>query len=225
MARITYKLYPAFFESGHDVDDGILTTGTSTKAVLTDYDSGDRMIFEGTGLSYGHGTITGGTVHKLTIVDEDGEKFLSIQDFKIDMRFLTGDTVLEQVQAFAKTIVESDLRVIGTKRGDDITALNGDDLILAGVGDDRLDGSYGKDVLFGGVGEDVFVFSKGRGNDVIRDFDAKGGEGFQDHIGADFGTVESIVRSGKDTLIDFGDGDILTLMNIKPNQIDQTDFI
>jgi len=66
----------------------------------------------------------------------------------------------------------------------------------------------------------------GYGKDVITDFDADGGEGHQDFIDADYGDVLSVHKVGKhDTLIDFGDGDTLTLRDIRPGHIDATDFI
>ena len=49
---------------------------------------------------------------------------------------------------------------------------DGNDQMLGGLGNDVLNGGAGDDVLTGGRGADVFVFQKGGGRDVVRDFDA-----------------------------------------------------
>ena len=48
---------------------------------------------------------------------------------------------------------------------------NGDDFLYGGAGNDMLLGERGNDVLEGGAGIDRFVFGKGAGDDIIRDFD------------------------------------------------------
>lgn len=61
----------------------------------------------------------------------------------------------------------------------------GDDTLIGGVGVDQLFGDEGSDllaggggndVLMGGEGRDTFHFTSGDGRDVIKDFDAAGGE-------------------------------------------------
>lgn len=225
MALITFRMFPGLLEHDRDIDDGSLTTATGKKAVFTDSSSGDMMIFEGNGLDYEGDALSAGTLRKFSIVDASGEKFVSVEGFSFDGRFLKGATVMDQASAFAELIVEEDLRFIGANSSDTMSGYNGNDLMLGRRGDDMINGWFGKDMLVGGAGNDVFVFAKGYGNDTIRDFDADGGDGFQDQIDAEFGEIRMVTQSGKNTVINFGDGDVLTLLNIKPSQIDESDFV
>jgi Ca2+-binding RTX toxin-like protein len=224
MARVTYQLYPGFFTDQREIDEGSITSGNSKKAVFTDFTSGDKLIFEGKGLDYEKGIITEGMLQKLSVVGADGEMYFSLRGFKVDASFLTGTTVLEQVSAFTQNLLQMDLRLICTNLADAVAAPNGDDLVFGRRGDDTLSGGLGRDEMIGGAGNDVFVFSEGFGRDRIRDFDAVGGDGMQDHIEATFEAVDSIHRSGRNTVIDFGDGDTLTLLNVRRAEIDPGDF-
>ena len=102
----------------------------------------------------------------------------------------------------------------------------GNDILEGRGGADTLSGGIGKDILVGGVGFDTFVFTTDFGRDVITDFNADGGPGAQDHIQATFPGAEDVHKSGKhDTVVDFGSGDTLTLLNVKPSHLDASDFI
>jgi Ca2+-binding RTX toxin-like protein len=100
----------------------------------------------------------------------------------------------------------------------------GADRLYGGTGNDILYGARGRDVMSGGTGIDYFIFLDASGRDTITDFDAEGGEAGQDFIFADFAEVLDIIKHGKDTIVDFGDGDKLVLLGIKPTDIDATDF-
>ena len=223
MARVTMKVFPAVYDGDLDINDPSLS-GNSKKAVYSDSFSGDKIVLEGKDLTYDVGNLVGGTVNKLSIVDGSGEKFEIIHGFKLDGSLFANSDIIVNFEEILAKIFENDMRVLGTKYGEAVGGWNGDDMIVGRGGDDILGGGYGRDVLVGGAGVDTFVFDDGYGNDRIKDFDAKGGAGFKDLIQADFAEIESIARSGKNTVIDFGDGDTLTLVDIKPNEIDQTDF-
>ncbi|CAN7154238.1 hypothetical protein [Rhizobium sp. LjRoot254] len=49
--------------------------------------------------------------------------------------------------------------------------------------------------------------------------------GHQDFIHHLVPETTSIHKSGHDMIIDFGDGDTLTLLGVKPGQIDASDFL
>ena len=83
--------------------------------------------------------------------------------------------------------------------GDDNDTLNGGrgkDLLEGGEDNDILNGGHGKDSLSGDEGADVL--NGGRGNDLL-----EGGEG-NDKF--EFG-----LKFGKDTILDFEDGDLIDL--------------
>lgn len=225
MARVTYQLYPDFNSQEREVDEGTLTFGNSRKAIFTDSTSGDQLIFEGKGLDYDGGIITDGILRKLTVVDADGTMYLALSGMNLNTSILTGNTVLQQINAFTQSLVIMDLRLVCTNLADTVISTAGDDIVFGRRGDDTLGGGLGGDMLIGGAGNDAFTFAKGDGRDRIKDFDAFGGDGFQDHIKFEVDDIQSMTRSGRNTVIDFGDGDTLTLLGVRRGDIDQSDFI
>jgi hypothetical protein len=87
---------------------------------------------------------------------------------------------------------------------------------------DTLDGQGGKDTLTGKGGADTFVFGDGYGKDTITDFATKGkAHDIIDLGGSDvvdsFADLKAdhLVQKGANVLVDLGDGDVLTLLNVK----------
>lgn len=118
-------------------------------------------------------------------------------------------------------------KLFGRQGDDTLLGENGNDKLRGGEGNDILDGGAGRDMLFGGHGNDVFVFADGSGRDTVVHF--VDGDDLIDVSG--FG-IESwdemsdmVSGRGHRTQIDFGDGDVLTLLGTDPSTIDQADFI
>ncbi len=90
--------------------------------------------------------------------------------------------------------------IIGTAAGEDFT------------------GAAGNDTLTGAGGADTFHFSPGSGADTITDFSAANGDEL-DFNAYTHGTADTaaISQSGDDTVIDFGNGDTITLLNTTYN--------
>jgi Ca2+-binding RTX toxin-like protein len=97
-------------------------------------------------------------------------------------------------------------------RGNDLA-----NVIIGNSGINLIDGGAGNDVLSGGGGRDTFTVRQGEGCDVIMDFQAGqrgdtvalAGFGF-----TDFATVKAALHQvGTDTILDLGDGSILTFRN------------
>jgi Ca2+-binding RTX toxin-like protein len=121
----------------------------------------------------------------------------------------------------------------------------GADRLEGGAGNDGLQGGQGADILIGGAGndfltgdesgffaDDTFVFSTGDGADTISDFVA--GAGTLDKIdltgvaGLDtFAQLQAMLSQPQlgTTVIDFGGGDRITLLNVAPSQLHQDDFL
>jgi Ca2+-binding RTX toxin-like protein len=114
--------------------------------------------------------------------------------------------------------------VIGTNRADRLWGLTGNDTVVGGAGNDSIDGGRGNDRLTGdGTGKkafaDTFVFGAKSGKDVITDFDvgkdviqiAKGINGIKkpSHV------INHAQQKGKDVIIDLGNGNKVTLKNVK----------
>lgn len=106
----------------------------------------------------------------------------------------------------------------GNNGSDTLEGGSGDDVLSGNAGTDYLNGGSGSDVLNGGIGADSFEFYEGNDDDIV--------VGFQDNIdtlvietsllgGLDItqiGTISSVVDGN--LVIDFGDGDTLTLNTI-----------
>jgi len=115
--------------------------------------------------------------------------------------------------------------------GDDfLYGQNGDDQIFGDAGTDFISGGADDDFLTGGVGNDTFLFAEGDGNDIIADFIA--GAGTDDVIDltnvANVHTLADLLaiatQNGAHTVIDFGNGDMITLQNSILGNLSADDF-
>jgi len=225
MARILIRNFPALYEEALELNEGLVLTGTKTKAVFMDFSTGQRVVLEGQALDFENGLLVGGTVQKLSFVTAEGEVKQTISNFKVNAGLLGGDTFSDQMLDLATRFFFNGIKVVGANVGEPIATFLGNDILLGRGGDDTLNGGTGNDKYTGGTGNDTFIFATGGGKDTITDFDAVGGAGLQDYISATFPGADAITEDGKNTIIDFGGGDTLTLLNVKPTQIDVSDFI
>jgi Ca2+-binding RTX toxin-like protein len=223
MATIRFldELYIHGFPSYTEI---LMIAGSEKKAVYIDASSFDRIIVEGKNLDYEFGRPVDGTLTKLTLADENGNPLQVVSGFKIDAGQVGGTELLDFVGHLAARVQVSGVKVIGTGSDENITTFFGRDHLIGRGGEDTLNGGGGRDKLTGGTENDLFVFVAGHSKDTITDFDAIGGVGFQDLIGRAFADVDNITASGNNTVIDFGDGDVVTLLNVSSAQIDATDF-
>jgi Ca2+-binding RTX toxin-like protein len=109
--------------------------------------------------------------------------------------------------------------VVGTSSGGAIFGTHGSN---------TLTGTTGNDVFVGKYGADTFVFASNFGQDVIKDFAAKGAS--QDTIQLSKSVFDSFAsvlahatQSGHDVVISTG-GDTLTLKNTKLDALNSHDF-
>lgn len=114
----------------------------------------------------------------------------------------------------------------------------GTDTIYAGDGNDTLTGGAGDgDILSGGSGDDLYVFSRGDGRDEIQGLNAWENDrvDLRDFAGV-LGGVDSwaaLKASGRvqspqwggDTVIDLGEGDVLTIRWVNAAQLNEGDFL
>ena len=105
----------------------------------------------------------------------------------------------------------------------------GNDTINGGSGNDTLTGGDGNDIMDGGLGDDVLVFSSGDGADTIQNFVA--GAGTVDHIdltGFNSATAHAAIAGatqvGANTVLNFGNGDTLTLISVTAANLHADDF-
>jgi Ca2+-binding RTX toxin-like protein len=117
----------------------------------------------------------------------------------------------------------------GLSGDDSLLGLEGNDKLFGDAGNDILNGGVGTDLLTGGRGNDTFVFAVGDGADTIMDFSAKG----RAHDVIDLSVIDSLAsfedlsleQVGKNVVVDFGDGDAITLKNVTLANIDASDFL
>jgi glucose/arabinose dehydrogenase len=122
-------------------------------------------------------------------------------------------------------------QVVSADQDDTLRGFAGDDMMFGGSGNDLLDGGTGKDTMIGGPGNDRFVFAPGYGADVITDFAA--GTGTPDKIVlssfAGLHTVSDVLaitsQQGANAVINFGNGDTLTLQDAQKGNLSADDFI
>ena len=139
----------------------------------------------------------------------------------------TGDALLDTY-----TSIEG---LVGSAKADTLTGdgndnilrgLAGADSLSGGDGADTLDGGTGNDTLTGGAGKDSFVFKPTYQSDLVTDFkvadDKVDLSAFSITSFADVQKLWSQV--GKDVVIDFGAGDVLTLQNVKTGDLTASNF-
>ena len=105
----------------------------------------------------------------------------------------------------------------------------GADIINGGGGSDRLDGGGDNDTLTGGTGADIFVYAAGGGADTVTDFRHAQGDRIDVTDVPGIFTLADIqsraTQQGADTVIDFGNGDTLTLQIVTLAALVAGDFI
>jgi Ca2+-binding RTX toxin-like protein len=101
-----------------------------------------------------------------------------------------------------------------------------DNLMIAGTAGAKLNGGKGNDVLVGGVGADIFTIEKGNGSDAIMNF--KPGWDIVNMATYGFTSFSQLkaagTQSGADTVFKLGNGETLTLRDVKLNTLSASDF-
>ncbi|SFC65532.1 M10 family metallopeptidase [Tropicimonas isoalkanivorans] len=116
-------------------------------------------------------------------------------------------------------------RLVGGADADALLGGGGRDVLLGGGGRDTLKGQNGADVLVGGAGRDIliggagsdtFVFDRGAGRDVIRDWsDGEDRVDLKDWHLSSFREAMSLATPVNDGIaLGFGDGDTLTIRGL-----------
>ena len=161
----------------------------------------------------------------ISFQNADGETYLTIDKANVNVKRL-----LPLGDDFGQSLYD-----VATRGNDTIRGSSDSDTLYGGAGRDKLIGGNGKRFANGGPGNDVYVADYGSeylatghgdGRDVVKHFDAfqEGDKNSQDYIATSSDDYK-IRKDGKDTIIDFGHGDMLVLEGIKRSAIDDTDFL
>lgn len=167
----------------------------------------------GTGLKYKHGYLVGGTITGVEFKDGNGNDYLTLDHAhvkvtqKLDLSETFPGFPYFMAEAGNDMIVGSkEADVMFSEAGKDkLTGLNGDDTLVA----------LGQATMTGNNGSDTFVFY-GLAKVLITDFDAVGGGQDQDYIYfSDQGDSKPrIYEDHHNTVLDFGHGHTVTLLNV-----------
>lgn len=119
--------------------------------------------------------------------------------------------------------------LVGSSSSNTFIGEDGRDFLFGLAGADTLNGGAGDDVLVGGDGNDTFVFDQGFGADRIDDFNSGGFDDLidlQNTSSETFADVLSLASEvNGDTVIDFANGDSITLVGVTIAQLSGDDFI
>lgn len=191
--------------------------------MIDDYDN--RLIFEGSGLTFKNGALRSGVIDEMTIESDKGKVILSLTNIALDANTVPGIKPGAFVEFSYTFGLRHDNLVIGSKGANSLNGMVGNDVVKGKGGDDLISGDTGNDVMIGGAGQDQFQFDPGDGKDRILDFDADNSDGKQDLIDADFSDVIGMKTVKGNAVLDFGHGDTLTLVRVQVTEIDGSDFV
>jgi Ca2+-binding RTX toxin-like protein len=197
------------------------------KALYLDDDGGGTIMLKGTGFAYLDGDLLKGTVNK--IIFRDGESNITATVSGGDFKAKQLDNLLTEgfhLGEFMEKIYRGKDDFTGSDNRDFGWTGKGDDTIDGKGGNDSINGELGDDRMTGGAGSDYFFFMQGGqgGEDVITDFDAKGGGEKQDYIAGNIDEVLSIKQVGDDLVLDYGGGNTLTLLDVDKSDFNGDDF-
>lgn len=193
----------------------------------------NKFTITGTGLDWEGEFLTAGNITGITFTTKEGDPYLTIKGGNYTVEEFNA-ALAGGVESIEALLLRAKDTVTGSTISDKIESGAGGDLVHAAAGADSLDGGAGNDRLFGdagndyifggtnndrmtgGPGSDSFHFSSGNGKDIITDFDARGGGGKQDYLSLFEADTFTIHKAGSNnTLLDFGDGETLTLLGVK----------
>jgi|GEM_PF-3850936 len=133
---------------------------------------------------------------------------------------------------------DGDDKLYGGDGNDVVEGWFGNDQLWGGRGDDLLTPGGGTDKMWGGKGADNFLLGQGMNKDIIYDFKLKEEDqliiqGNMNDTGIGRGNSDAEVMQifmrlvkqvGRDTIIDFGRGDVLTVKNFKASTLQRDDI-
>lgn len=127
-------------------------------------------------------------------------------------------------------VIKDTTGIYGNNIANTLTADTTGSLLSGAGGEDILIGDTGVDTMTGGADNDTFVMAPGGNADTITDFNT--GAGSDDVIdltafdaAAAQAAVDDATQVGNDTLIDLGNGDTITLINVDETTLNGDDFL
>jgi Ca2+-binding RTX toxin-like protein len=192
------------------------TASTSkTEPSFLEESGNTAMEFSGSRFKFNDSTLTTGLLDSVKFTDgEDTVVYATLTN--ADFSFIGfPDNELIDGEALLNAILGGNDRIIGSNGSQLLEGLDGRDTLDGRGGKDSLAGGEGKDFLTGGGGRDIFHFDEQHGNDVVTDFDPTGGGSAQDYMTISTFVEFEFVKDGKNTLVVFDSGTVITFLNTK----------
>ena len=120
--------------------------------------------------------------------------------------------------------------IFGGRNDDVVFGNKGNDLLFGNKNNDTLYGGEGDDTLSGGEGVDRFVFEVDSGTDILTDFDIDAGEVLDFRLlnlnleFDDFRIFHMTETANGNVQLDFGDGNVLTLLGVRLDDLQASHF-
>jgi len=201
-----------------------LTTDAKTKAVFTDSESDNKLVLLGKNFVYDGDVLEGGTITTIAFQNDEGMRVATVNHGKWDPADLLTAYGVDGFDGMVAYVLKGKDTMIGSKLGDLLAGEAGNDKILGNKGDDLIYGEAGNDRLSGGRGSDTFFFEPGMGKDIVTDFDALGGDLKQDYLNLPFDAEYTEIQKGRNLVLDFGEGDTLTLLGVRAKDFGEEDI-
>lgn len=197
-----------------------------TTATFEDVGSGAKIVLTGDDMRIDTGGLIAGTVDKIAFSTAKGDSLATVTGH-FDAADISDALTQKGALEATRVIFGGNDKFTGSNGYDRLWGFDGNDKINGGKGGDEIYGGAGKDVLIGGAGNDVFMFAQGGGKDVIKDFDATGGEHHQDLIFVPESDIfKFTIEADKhgDAMLLFDNGDTLTFEGVAKKQLTMDDF-
>ena len=155
-----------------------------------------------------------------------GDLLLTLEDFDIPVLQLDAALAAYVASEYDDT---SALDAIFGNASYNVLGNEGNDVLTGGFYRDVIDGGGGDDTMTGGLGADVFIYNGG--NDTVTDFSIASDDRIDltafNHIQSmrDIGPLAYYDEESGDTIIDFDNGNTLTLKNVNLDDLTDNDFI
>jgi Ca2+-binding RTX toxin-like protein len=196
---------------------------TKTKAAFDGSGANQgSVVFTGNDLHYKAGALVGGTITHITFENAQGDDYATISGLHLT---LPGKVkMLDGIIDLFESALKGADTIMGSSELDLMAGGRGSDELIGLNGNDRMDGGPGNDTYTGKLGSDTFFCGHGYGKDVVTDFDAVGGGLQQDYLFDVSAHVYTIRQRGSDTIVDFGDGHKVTLLDVAATDVSRDDI-